>query len=186
MVQSLELTLDAASDAAVRVEWDALAAAGLPSQAAHRHPGNRPHVTLLVRPAFDRPPLADPALAPVLAGLPLPLRLGAPVLFGRGERRVLARLVVPSAELLGLHGALHHAMGPGDDAPNTTPGEWTPHVTLARRIPLDRLGEALAVLTRLDEHVEGGSEPITAEPIAAVAESLRHWDGDARVVTPLD
>ncbi|GAB3412082.1 2'-5' RNA ligase family protein [Schumannella luteola] len=179
MVQSLELTLDAASDAAVRVEWDALAAAGLPSQAAHRHPSNRPHVTLLVRPAFDRPPLADPALAPVLAGLPLPLplRLGAPVLFGRGERRVLARLVVPSAALLGLHGALHHAVRPGDDAPNTTPGEWTPHVTLARRIPLDRLGEALAVLDAADES--------GAVSLDGVAESLRHWDGDARIVTPL-
>jgi len=160
VIQSLELTLDDAADAAVRAEWHALAAAGLPSQAHHRGASNRPHVTLLVRASLPVPASVD--------GIPLPLLLGSPVVLGAGDRRTLARLVVPSRELLGLHRALHDAVGPGDDAPFTTPGEWTPHVTLARRVPLADLGHALALV--------GGGIPATA--IGA-----RHWDPATRTVT---
>ncbi|TPW71673.1 2'-5' RNA ligase family protein [Schumannella sp. 10F1B-5-1] len=184
MVQSLELTLDARLDAAVRSEWAALAEAGLPSQAQHTGASNRPHVTLLVRDALPSAGAAVEGVSSIAAArLPLALELGAPVLFGAGERRVLARLVVPSAELLALHAELHAGVGPGAvadadgagaDAPHSRPGDWTPHVTLARRIPLARLGEALAVLDAIDP----------APELRGTADALRHWDGVARVVTP--
>jgi hypothetical protein len=45
-LHSVEPLLDAATDAAVRLEWTTLAEAGLPSLATHRGSGNAPHVTL--------------------------------------------------------------------------------------------------------------------------------------------
>lgn len=161
-VVSLELTLDPESDAVVRTEWAALAEAGLPSQARHTGESNAPHVTLLVR--------SEPTvLAPDRVGrmLPLGMRLGAPVLFGTGTHRTLARLVVPSSSLLDLHVAVHVEAGAGDDAPHTRPGEWTPHVTLARRLPLDGLATALAALAARDG-------------IDASAVAVRRWDARSR------
>ncbi len=75
------------------------------------------------------------------------MTLGAPVLFGAGRTRVIARSVVPSAALVDLHTRVHDLAGAGDDADHTRPGAWTPHVTLARRVALDRVGDALRVLS---------------------------------------
>ena len=168
-VVSVEFVLDASSDAAVRREWVLLEAAGLPSQARHTGMSNRPHLTLLVRTA-----LRDLPGAALHHRLPIEVTLGAPVLFGGGRTRVLARSVVPTASLLECHEAVHALAGPGDDAPHTKPGEWTPHATLARRLPLDRIGEALAVLA--DDGVE---------PIAAHAVGLRRWDAASKTVSHL-
>lgn len=135
---TIELLLDAAAEDAVRAEWDALAALGLSSLAGHTSASNRPHITALAR--VDLTPLDDG----VLDGIPsFPITLGAPLLFGTGERRVLARSVVPTAELLGLHSRVHSLAGPGEDAPHTAPGEWTPHVALARRLRVADLAMAL-------------------------------------------
>lgn len=141
-IVSLELVFDDESDAAMREEWDALAAADLPSQARHTGESNRPHITLLVRPS-----LPDLDAAPLADALPLGMTLGAPVLFGAGRTRVIARSVVPSAALVDLHARVHDLAGAGDDADHTRPGAWTPHVTLARRVALDGVGDALRVLS---------------------------------------
>jgi len=171
-VVSLELLLDADSEARIRAEWTALADAGLSSLAAHTAPSNRPHVTLLVRPSI--PPITRARLATVVT-LPLALEIGDPILFGSGDRRVLARSVVPTAELLELHATLHSIAG-GDeaDAPHTRPGAWTPHVSLARRIRLDALPHALRILD--DGRSAGG-------PVEAT--SLRRWDAASATVTDL-
>jgi len=161
-VVSIELEFDAATERAVRAEWQALADAGLSSLAAHTSPSNAPHVTLLVRPAVTLARVPLPAAFPVT--------LGAVVLFGAGERRVLARSVVPSAEMLALHAAVHEAAGAGDDAPHTAPGEWMPHVTLARRIKVSDLGRAL---------------PLLGDPILGTARGLRRWDAASATVTSL-
>ncbi|MBB3157035.1 2'-5' RNA ligase [Microbacterium proteolyticum] len=166
-VVSLELVFDGPSDAAVRREWDALVAADLPSQARHTGESNRPHITLLVRPE-----LAESDLSPLAAGLPLRLTLGAPLLFGVGRSRVIARSVIPSFELLDLHARVHALAETGDDALHTRPGAWTAHVTLARRVPLERIGEALAVLAETGE----------AE-LAVTATGVRRWDSATRTVS---
>lgn len=164
-IVSVELLLDSASEGAVRAEWDALAAAGLSSLAAHNAPSNRPHITLLARTSE-----VDDSVAAVAQSLPIAVTLGAPVLFGVGDRRVLARSVVPSVELLRLHAATHAAAGSGEDVAHTLPGSWTPHVTLARRVALSRLPQALAL-------VQGD--------IMGAAEAMRVWDAASRTVTPL-
>lgn len=161
---SLELLLDAEFDARIRAEWGRLQELGLPSQASHTGASNRPHVTLAVRDA-----LPHEGLAAITERLPLAVSLGAPVIFGSGDRRILARSVVMTEQLLDLHRRLHELVGPGDDAPFTVPDEWTPHVTLARRISASDLAAAVAT-------VEGSIEADLSE--------LRHWDATTKTVTP--
>ena len=90
---SIELLLDPDAEAAVRAEWDALAARRLSSLAGHTSASNRPHVTLVARIGLSPP---DPD---AFATIPsFPITLGAPLLFGSGDRRVLARSIVPTSE----------------------------------------------------------------------------------------
>src|ERR1700741_412132 len=100
MVHSIELVFDRDTEKAIRGIWEALATAGIPSQA----PASRPHVTMAVgeRIAAD----VDELLSPVSRQLPLGCSVGAPVLFGRANV-VFARLVVPTSELLALHAEGH-------------------------------------------------------------------------------
>lgn len=164
-VSSIELLFAPGAEAAIRAEWDALAAAGMSSLAAHTSASNRPHLTLVAR--VGLPTLG----AEVFDGIPrFPLTLGAPLLFGSGDRRVLARSIVPTGELLALRSLVHDAVGPGADAPHTTPGEWMPHVALARRLRVVDLPAALDLL--------GGD-------IAAHAHVVRHWDPATTTITTL-
>lgn len=163
MVQSVELTFDDASDGALRAEWDALAAAGLPSQARHTAPSNRPHVTLAALPAVD--PACEPALvAAAREALPLTVRVGAAAVFGR-DPHVLVRTVVVTPDLLRLHARVAAAVGTPDGT-TLSPGRWTPHVTLARRLAGVDLPAALAVLPAAEHE--------------ATCVALRRWDGEAR------
>jgi 2'-5' RNA ligase len=164
MVQSVELLLDPATDAAVREQWAALGAAGLRHSGQHTGASNRPHVTLAVAP--DLPADREPAIAAAVAGLPIPLRLGGLVLFGHRSEYVLARLVVPSAELLALQAAVHRATA-DDRIAHLAPGAWTPHVTLGRRYHAADLAVALAL-------------PDLAADLTGTGVAVRRWDSDAR------
>ena len=183
-VVSLELLLDDETDTRVRAEWSALAEAGFSSLAGHTAASNRPHITLLVRGAVADLP------AQVLAdavSLPLPITLGAPVLFGAGDRRILARSIIPSEALLTFHARIHALAGPaatptpshpGGDAPHTRPGEWTPHVTLARRLRLVDLPRALELLDELNPDSGSGAG-------SGWATTLRRWDAASATVTDI-
>jgi 2'-5' RNA ligase len=164
MVHSIELVFDGVTEAAIRRIWADLAAAGIPSQA----PASRPHLTLAVA---DRiAPDVDALLKPMTQRLPLGCAVGAVVLFGRSNA-VLARLVVPTAELLALHAEVHRLCGPytvPGPKPNSLPGQWTGHVTLARRVGGAQLGRALRIAGRPSE-------------IRGSLAGLRRWDGNKRV-----
>ncbi len=105
MVHSIELLFDRDTEAALRRIWDDLATADIPSQA----PAGRPHVTLAV--AERIAPEVDALLRPAAQRLPLGCTVGASLLFGRSNA-VLARLIVPTAELLALHAEVHRICGP--------------------------------------------------------------------------
>jgi len=165
-VVSIELLLDPDTEARVRADWQRLAEAGMSSLGAYRSPTNRPHVTLLVR-----PDLAAIAFTEAITRLPVALTLAEPVVFAHGDRGVLAWRVEPSEDLLALHRAVHVAAGPRSDAAHTAPGDWTPHITLARRLRLETLPEALALLDG-PAHVGAGV-------------SLRRWDAASATVTDL-
>ena len=166
MTQSVELLLDAELEAAVRREWDLLAAVGLPSQAQHTAETNRPHITLTVASAVL--PYLETALKASLTGkVPLPVRLEGLLCFaGRGGHQVLARAVVPNTELLNLQAdcaALFDGL-PGV-SPLLQPGNWLPHVTLAMKVPTAQVGSAFAVL--------GGRTEL-----AGTAVAVRRWNSD--------
>lgn len=172
MVHSVELLFDPDTDAAVRRIWDDLSAAGVRSQAANRSPSNRPHVTLTV--AEDMADGVDEALRPLLGMLPFDGLIGAPMLFG-ARALVLVRLLVPSAPLLDLHREVDRVCRPfvdGAPLPHTAAGQWTPHVTLARRVPPEQLPAAVAV-------------PGFGHDLRCRIVGLRHWDGNNRVEYPI-
>jgi 2'-5' RNA ligase len=163
MVHSVELVFDADTEATVRHIWDELREAGIPSQA----PAGRPHATLTVAQHIDDD--VAPVLQPFTARLPLPCHVGATLIFGRSAG-VLARLLVPSPELVDLQAEVYRACVPlmtPAPMPHSEPGQWTPHVTLARRIAPPRLVTALRIAGRPAE--------ITGSVVG-----LRHWNGEKR------
>jgi hypothetical protein len=169
VAHSIELLLDHDADAAIRRVWQALADAGLQSQSRVTSPTNRPHITVV---AADHIGVeVDALLAPLRERLPFACVVGAPLLFG-GPRFTLARLIVPSAELLAVHEHAYELCRPHvRPAPyaHCAPGQWTPHATLCRRLTADQLGEAFAVAQGVGGDVD------------ARAVGLRRWDGDNRV-----
>ncbi|MBX7432876.1 2'-5' RNA ligase family protein [Mycobacterium sp. Y57] len=163
MAHSVELVFDPGTEESIRRIWDDLREAGIPSQA----PRSRPHTTLTVAELID--PDVEALLAPLATRLPVPCRIGAPVVFGRGKM-VLARLLVPTPELLDIHAEVHRIclpyLHPGPMA-NALPGQWTGHVTVARRIEPAVLGRAVRIAGRptdIDGSVVG----------------LRRWDGGSK------
>ncbi|WP_375422980.1 2'-5' RNA ligase family protein [uncultured Friedmanniella sp.] len=166
MTQSVELTLDDETDRAVREQWAALAEAGLPTeQRVLPSPSHRPHITLYAGPTLDSE--ADERLPGLFAGLRLRFRIGAVLLFGpRRGQVVLVRQVVVGRELLALQEAVATLCGASPEG-QFGPGRWTPHVTLARRVPTGQVG---AVLTALGEVPE----------LDAVSRDGRRWDSDRR------
>ncbi|MGH3524373.1 MAG: 2'-5' RNA ligase family protein [Mycobacterium sp.] len=164
MVHSIELVFDRDTDAAIRRIWDDLAAAGIPSQA----PASRPHVTLVVTDRIGAE--VDTLLRPVTERLPLGCAIAASLLFGRAKP-VLARLIVPTVGLLSVHAEVQRLCRPHmapEPMPNSLPGQWTPHVTLARRVGGAQLGRALRIAGRPSQ-IDGSFT------------GLRRWDGNKRV-----
>jgi 2'-5' RNA ligase len=171
VVQSVELLLAPESERAVVGVWEALLRDGLPSQARHTAPSNRPHVTLVAVPRLATE--AEAAVSAAVTGrLPVDARWGAVTFFGHGPW-VLVRLLEPSEGMRGLQAAVAAACDvPGDTT--SSPERWRPHVTLARRVtPRDR-DRAVDVVTQRAER-----EGPTGMPVLATA--VRRWDGARRV-----
>ncbi|MBF6299935.1 2'-5' RNA ligase family protein [Nocardia amamiensis] len=169
MVQSVELLLDDAADAEIRRQWRMLAEAGVSSLAARTDEANRPHITAAV--AKQVWPRIEQALDEQ-AFSPISVRLGGLVVFG-ARRPILVRLVVPSEPLLALHRRIFHTISPCPGIPaNLHPDAWTPHITLARRVPPNQLGEAIHAVAR-------------DRDFPATVLGIRRWDGDQRREWPV-
>jgi hypothetical protein len=113
-------------------------------------------------------------LAPLADRFPFPCRIGAPLLFGRSQL-ILTRLVVPTAELLDVHAEVYRRCVPYQEPgpmANSLPGQWTCHVTMARRLHGSQLGRALRIAGRPSE-------------IPGQVVGLRRWDGKAKREYPL-
>lgn len=172
VAHSIELLLDPAGDAGIRAGWRMLDDAGLPSQAHVSSPTNRPHVTLLAAQRIS--PDVDDVLRGLADRFPVPCTVGAMLVFG-GQRLTLARLIVPSAELLALHEQVYRLCLPYVTQPfaHCRPGHWTAHATLGRRFTTQQAGAAMAVINGTDSghHAD----------LATTAAGLRRWDSDQRV-----
>lgn len=164
-MQTVELLLDEFTDHTVRAEWQLLADAGLPSQALHTGSTNAPHITLAVARAIPEP--VEQGVALLAQGLPLPVELGALVVFG-SRRLALARLVLAQPALLALHAETAAALQGCPGVPQyLVPGRWTPHATLARGLTPAQVATALETL--------GQVEPLSGSIVA-----LRRWDSEQR------
>ncbi|MGO3328446.1 MAG: 2'-5' RNA ligase family protein [Gordonia sp. (in: high G+C Gram-positive bacteria)] len=172
VAHSIELLLDEEAESRIRDLWCALDALG------HRPPGSvrahapRPHCTLLAGSSIVGADTGSPApgMAAVAQRLPVPVTLGAPIVFASRSTYTIAASVVPSAELLSVHATAYRLCGSavsGLDA-HCVPGAWSPHVTLARRVPADSITGAVALV---------------AEPITAQAAAVRRWNGDSKTET---
>jgi 2'-5' RNA ligase len=163
MVHSIELLFDAETEGTIRRIWDDLATANIPCQA----PAGRPHVTLAVADRIAEE--IDTLLRPLTNQLPLTCAVGASLLLGR-TNAILARLIVPTAGVLGFHAEVHRVCGEHlqpEAAPNSSPDHWTPHVTLARRVGGPALSRALRIAGR-PALIEG------------TFSGLRRWNGDKK------
>ena len=141
MAYLFEAYLDPDADAGIRRLWDVLKARGISD--SNLRNDSTPHLTLLTVADLD-PDAARAALALVARRGPVPLPLRGLAIFP-GERATLYLPVVPTPALLDLQragaGAARAAGGdPRDDRP------WTPHVSLARRLPPVALPGAVGVL----------------------------------------
>ncbi|GAB2653759.1 2'-5' RNA ligase family protein [Gordonia jinhuaensis] len=173
MAHSVELLLDPESESWVVGIWAALSAAGLPSQGAIRSGTNRPHVTLVA--AEHISPEVDTSLASILPADPLRLGLTSVVVFG-GKRATIALGVVMTDALMSVHREVAAATTPHATRVfhHARPGDWTPHVTIARRVPGDRIGEVLGTIGVVGDGVT------VAPQRDATAVALRRWDSDTR------
>lgn len=162
-MRSIELVFDGPTESLVRADWARLAAAGLPSLAAHTSPSNSPHITLAA--GTD---LVATRNGP-WQGLPMDVTFSGAIVFPAGAGKyVLARAVLPTAPMLDLHALLHQGLSGA--LPLTCPGAWTPHVTISRRISAHQLGTAMDLLVlRLKGRCTGA----------------RLWDSSTGTVTPL-
>jgi 2'-5' RNA ligase len=155
--QALELSFEPSSAGAVMAQWEALRAAGLPSQADHRSMTNAPHVTLVAAVGID-PAIVSMARDEIAPLLPARIEVRGLVLLGQGPRVTIAHLVEPD-EALAATTARVRTLAAGVRHP-----VWTPHVTLARRVPRRLLPAALEVLDS------------TEAPRDLVCDRLRWWD----------
>ena len=147
----------------MRASWSALHDAGLPSQLDHRGATNAVHVTVVSAPAI--PDTAVEAARELLGPLlPVQARLSGLLLLG-GRRVTVARAVDVDDD------ALRAVLAVRDLVPARWHPGWLPHVTLARRVPRERVQEAVDVL---------GWDDVVLSLV-----ELRWWDPSAGTVTPL-
>ena len=171
MTQSVELLLDDVADADIRAQWDRLGDAGLPTaRRAEPSPHHAPHVTLW---AGDRlSDAADAQLPPLFTHLDLELVIGGVLIFGpRRWGFVLARQVLVSTGLAALQQQVVAVCGRGYG--QFGDGQWSPHITLARRMHSDQIGPALQALGR------------ARGELTSTIRRARRWDGDRKVAWSL-
>lgn len=160
---ALELSFEPASAAAVVAQWEALRAAGLPSQADHRSMTNAPHVTVVAAVGIAAH-VVEEARAVVGPLLPSRVAVRGLVLLGTSARVTIAHLVEPDAVLAVAADRLRALV------PTVRHPVWTPHVTLARRVPRRLVPEALEVLDGVER------------PGELVCDRLRWWDPDLALI----
>lgn len=178
MVHSIELLLDDESEAAIRRQWRLLADAGLPSEHRPADGGGprRPHITLVA--CEQIPSQVASGFSPMLAeSLPLPIVVGAPMVFGTAKvgrpGLILVRNVMANIGLLELQQRVLESAPPAVDT-HFQAGRWAPHVTLAHRLRPDQIPAALQVLAR------SGASNGSPRELRADVVGCRHWQGDVR------
>ena len=141
MVAALELYFDPHATRRIKVLWQAMEEAGVPSLAGLTHRRHRPHVSLAVAPELD-PHKVAAALDGVSVAPPLTLTFD---FVGQYLGRVVWLGPAPTAELLALHHTVYGRITEAGIAvsPQYHPGAWVPHCTLSMRVPAPKVPDAI-------------------------------------------
>jgi 2'-5' RNA ligase len=167
-VRTVELLGNDGLDRAVRSAWRRLDQAGFSSLGQHRHPTNRPHLTLASAEQF--PAGAPAAIATALDLLPIRVQLTGLHFFG-GRAGVLAWAVDGGGALRDLQALVWSALDGAGRNPQHEPGAWTPHISLARRVPPEQVARAARAMG--EDAADG------------VLSRARSYDSVTRTVVPL-
>lgn len=157
---AVELSFDAATDAAVRRVWDELAREGVNDFMAGF--GVHPHISLAV---YDELAVAeaDPEIAEFARRLPpVSVTLSSIGIFS-GETSVVFLGAVVTSDLLTTHAEIHRRLQPlGRGAWSYYErGEWVPHCTLAMDLPADRIARAVEIARRVQLPIRGTLERVS-------------------------
>ncbi len=138
---AIELTLDPASDLAIRAAWAHMGRSGYQTPADQ---GFRPHLSLGLYGAMDEA-VASLAVERFAAQAAMALTLTGVEAFYT-DPGVVFLAPGPSAELIALQRAVQEVVLPVAvvDNPHSAPAVWRPHITLADQIDSMRLVRALA------------------------------------------
>jgi 2'-5' RNA ligase len=131
---AVQLYFDARSDRAIRRVWEGVASSGLPFPL--RDSGNRPHVSLAIYGEIDVPVCTNRLNSFAKTLSPFVLSIASLGIFSAEKTVVfLAPIVLPS--FLDLHRQVHQVLQDVAALPTAyyLPGHWTPHCTLATRVP---------------------------------------------------
>ena len=164
MVAAVELSFDRPAERRIRVLWDALEAAGIPSMRGLLDGRHRPHLSLAVAETLD-PAAVRAALEGFDIAPPLALSFQFTGVF---VGRVLWLGPAPSVGLLGHQAQLWRRLSTAGVtvSPLYAPGTWVPHCTVSMRVPRPVLTEAIRMFLE--------TLPIDATVVsAAVADHAR-------------
>ena len=141
---AVQLFFDPASDTAIRSQWEAMARAGVPFP--QRDSGNRPHFSLAIYGELDIPVCTSLLNSFVQTLSPFTLSIASLGIF-HAEQTVVFLAPIVSPSLLDLHRQVHQLLHNAGvfPAPNYLPGHWTPHCTLATRVPPHFLSQAVTI-----------------------------------------
>jgi 2'-5' RNA ligase len=138
------LLFERRSDRAVRALWDRLEKLGVPSMRSHTHGRHVPHVSYAVLRTWDLSALTD-ALAGLERGSPVRLSFDGVGLFRRGRTWLLAGI---NAEMAARQQRVVDAVTEtgADLHKHYRPGTWVPHCSLAPRVQLAQLPDAVSAV----------------------------------------
>lgn len=147
MHYAIELTLDATTTSIVKGIEGQLSA--LYSSQRLDWSEFRPHVTLGICEELDIT-RCHAVLLELASELPLACRFDSLGAFMSDPAVVFAAPVV-SAELLDLHARFHTRFGAFASEQNAyyLPGRWVPHCTLAERLPIERVPDAIRIASSI-------------------------------------
>jgi 2'-5' RNA ligase len=144
MTFAIQLFFDPASDTVVRNLWAELASTELPFPL--RDSGNRPHISLAIYNELNTAVCLGLLDSFAQTCTPFALSIASLGIFP-GEQAVVFLAPIVSSGLLDLHRQVHQLLQGTGTLPSTNylPGHWTPHCTLATRVPPHFLSQAVAI-----------------------------------------
>ncbi len=141
---AIQLFFDPASDTAVRNLWAELASTGLPYPLSDS--GNRPHFSLAIYGEINTTVCADLLNSFAQNRAPFALSIASLGIFP-GEQAVVFLAPIASPHLLDLQRQVHQLLQDTGALPSSyyLPGHWTPHCTLATRVPPQFISQAVTI-----------------------------------------